>query len=119
MLRIPEQLVQAIPKLYEGIRARALQPDEETEFFSILAGLFAIIIDYVMRSSFNGREAELGFQLHQRKCRRVLATYLSTLDFVDDIALVSTELLEAKELLHRVDNEVVTIGFHANAKKRK
>ena len=41
-----------------------------------------------MRS--NGREAELGFQLHPRKSLRVPVTYLTDLDFADDIALLST-----------------------------
>ena len=124
---IPEWFVQAISKLYEGTIANVLSPDEETEFFNILAGvlqgntpapyLFAIIIDYVMRSAINGMEVELGFQLHPRKSRRVPATYLTDLDFADDIALLSTELLEAYEFLHRVENEAVRIELHVNAKE--
>ena len=69
-----------------------LSPDGETEFFNILAGVLQcdtlapyrfviIIINYVMRSSINGREAELGFQLHPWKIGRVPATYLTDLDF--------------------------------------
>ena len=83
------------------------------EFFTILADvlqgdtlapyLFAITIDYVMRSAINGREAELGFQLHPWKRRRVPATYFTDIDFADDIDLLSTELLEAKEFLCRVE----------------
>ena len=110
-----------ISKLYDGTRAKVLLPDGETGFFNLLAGvlkgdtlapyLFAIVIHYVMRRQ------KLGFQLHPRKCLGVLATYLTDLDSADDIALLSTELLVAKEILCRVENEVLRIGFYVNAKK--
>ena len=41
-----------------------------------------------MRSAINDREAELDFQLHPRKSRRVRAIYLTDLNFADDIALL-------------------------------
>ena len=56
---VPEQLVSAIGLLCTGTKAKVLLPDEETEFFEILAGvlqgdtlppyIFTIIIDYAMR----------------------------------------------------------------------
>ena len=36
---IPDRLISAIGLMYEGTQARVITPDEETEFFSILAGV--------------------------------------------------------------------------------
>ena len=36
---IPNELVNAIQKLYEGKRAKVLSPDGETEYFKILGGV--------------------------------------------------------------------------------
>ena len=88
--------------MYEGIRARVIAPDGETEFFSILAGvlqgdtlapyLFAIILDYAMRKAIGGKEEELGFTLHRRRSRRHEPVILTDTDFADDIATISEEM---------------------------
>lgn len=124
---IPDQLVQAIGKLYEGTRAKVLTPDGETEFFNILAGvlqgdtlapyLFAIVIDYLMRKAICGKEADLGFTIQERKSRRVPSINITDLDFADDIALLSNEIHQAKELLKQVETEAAKVGLHVNAKK--
>ena len=124
---IPEQLVKAISKLYDGTRAKVLSPDGETEYFNILAGvlqgdtlapyLFAIVIDYLMRKAINGKEEELGFMLNHRKSRRTPSTHVTDLDFADDIALVTNEIQQAKELLKLVETEAANVGLHVNAKK--
>ena len=72
---VPPRLLAAISKLYENTRARVITPDGETEFFQIIAGvlqgdtldpyLFAIVLDYVMRKTYQGREEELGFHLQK------------------------------------------------------
>ena len=38
--RIPDRLISAIGLMYEGTQARAVTPDGETEFFSILPGFY-------------------------------------------------------------------------------
>ena len=63
---VPPRLLAAINKLHENTRAIVITPDGETEFFQIIAGvlqedtlapyLFAIVLDYVMRKTFQGRE---------------------------------------------------------------
>ena len=103
---IPDQLVSAIDKLYEGTRAKVISPDGETDYFTILAGvlqgdtlapyLFAIVVDYVMRKATSGREEEFGFTLHHRKSRRCPAVNITDLDFADDIALLSNEIHQAQ-----------------------
>ena len=42
---------------------------------------------------------------------------LSDLDFADDIALLSDNIIEAQELLSRVESECEKVGLHLNAKK--
>ena len=66
--------------MYKDIQAGVITPDGETEIFDIIAGvlqgdtlapyLFAIVLDYVLRKTIDGREEELGFHL-KRKSRRV------------------------------------------------
>lgn len=124
---IPEQLISAIDKLYEGTRAKVISPDGETDYFNILAGvlqgdtlapyLFAIVVDYVMRKTTSGREGEFGFTLHQRKSRRCPAVNITDLDFADDIALLSNEIYQAQQLLRELENEAAKVGLHVNAKK--
>ena len=58
---IPDQLVKAVGKMYEGTKARVLTPDGETEEFEIQAGvlqgdslalyILAIMLDYFMRQA--------------------------------------------------------------------
>ena len=68
---IPARLLKAISKLYENTRARVITPDGETK--GILQGdtlapyLFAIVLDHIMKRTYNGKETELGFQLQRQK----------------------------------------------------
>ena len=74
---VPPNLLSAIKMMYEDTRARIISPDGETDFFKILTGvlqgdtlapyLFILVLDYVLRKTFEGREEELGFKLHRRK----------------------------------------------------
>ena len=60
-----------------------ITPDGETDFFEIKAGvlqgdtlapyLFAIVLDYVLRKTFTGKEEELGFTLQRKRRRRTPA----------------------------------------------
>ena len=66
---IPTRLLAAIDTLYKNTRARVLTPDGETNLFEIRAGvlhgdtlapyLFVIVLDYVMRQTYQNREVEL------------------------------------------------------------
>ena len=126
---IPEQLVNAISKLYEETQAKVLLPDGETDYFEILAGvlqgdtlapyLFAIVIDYVMRRAIGDRAHELGFTLYPRKSRRVHSVNITNLCFADDIALLANNYQQAQELLRLVETEVAKVGLHVNSSKTK
>lgn len=124
---IPDQIVNAISKLYESTRAKVLSPDGETDYFEIIAGvlqgdtlapyLFVITIDFIMRNAIGNKAEELGFTVHPKKSRRIPAVVVTDLDFADDIALLSNDIEQAKKLLSLVEVEAAKIGLHANAKK--
>ena len=124
---IPSRLLMAIEKLYENTQARVITPDGETTFFKVLAGvlqgdtlapyIFAIVLDYVMRKTYNGREADLGFQLVKQRSRRHPAITVTDLDFADDIALLTEEIHQAQEVLLRLEEEAQKVGLFCNEKK--
>ena len=70
-----------------------------------------------MRKAIDGREEELGFQLVNRRSRRIPPITITALDFADDIALVSKEIEAAQELLQSVEKEANKLGLHLNTKK--
>ena len=124
---IPPTLINAISRMYENTRAKVISPDGETKFFEIKAGvlqgdtlapyLFAIVLDYVMRQTFYGREKDLGFQLYRQRSKRVPAVYVTDLDFADDLALLTEEMEQAQKILLRLENEAEKVGLKCNAKK--
>ncbi|XDV26400.1 hypothetical protein PO909_030130 [Leuciscus waleckii] len=125
--RIPPNLLRAIESMYSGTRARVVTPDGNSEEFDILAGvmqgdtlapfLFIIVLDYALKKAISGREQELGFTLTPRKSSRHPAVVLTDLDYADDISLLSDNMEQAQELLHRVELECTKVGLRVNAKK--
>ena len=124
---LPEQLVSAIGILYTGTKAKVLSPDGETEFFEILAGvfqgdtlapyIFTIMLDYAMRQAIGNDAMDLGFKLDRKRSRRHNPDVITDLDFADDIAFVTEELEQAKDFLHRVQENAAKIGLHLNSDK--
>ena len=119
---IPHNILRAIETMYAGTSARVLTPDGETELFKITAGvlqgdtlapyLFIIVLDYALRMALkNGKEEELGFTITPRRSSRNPKQALSDLDFADDIALLSDEIVHAEELLHRVEHQCRKVGL--------
>ncbi len=106
---IPTKPLSAIEKMHENTRAKVISPDCETDFFEIKAGvlqgdtlapyLFAIVLDYVMRKTFAGRDTELGFTLHKQRSRRNPAVTFTDMDFADDLALLMEEMEHAQEVI--------------------
>lgn len=79
--------------------------------------LFVITLDYALRQAIEGHEETLGFTLDRRRSRRVRAKSICDLDFADDIVLLSNEIQQAKQLLHRVESECNKVGLKLNVKK--
>ena len=96
---IPNCLVNVIALFYENTRARVITPDGNIDSFVIKKGvlqsdtlapyLFVIMIDFVMRNVYNGKEENLGFTLKRRMSRRHPAEVITDLDFADDLALLT------------------------------
>jgi len=124
---VPPNLLNAIIKMYEGTRAKVISPDGETDFFDILAGLlqgdtlapylFIMLLDYVLRNTFDGREEELGFKLHRRMSSRVKAKHITDLDFADDLAVLVEDYEQAQKALTTLEEEAGKVGLVCNAKK--
>ena len=80
-------------------------PDGESDVFEILARvlqgdtlapfLFIIVLDYALRQALKEHE-DLGFTITPRKSRRIGPVTLSDLDFADDIALLSDDIIFSK-----------------------
>ena len=74
---IPEELVNAIAKMYENTQALVSSPDGETDWFEIAAGvlqrdalaphLFTIVFDYTMRQALKAHGNPVGFTVEPRK----------------------------------------------------
>ena len=124
---IPDKLVKAVLKTYEGTKARVLTPDGEMEKFEIQAGvlqgdnlapyIFAIMLDYCMKQAIGDEQEILGSPVEGRRSRRTPTVVISDLDFADDIALISDEIAQAHELVLRVEKEAAEIGLHLNETK--
>ena len=126
---IPQQVVEAIGRMYENTMAKVISPDGETAEFEILAGvlqgdtlapyLFVIVLDFALRIAIEGREEELGFHLDRRRSRRIGPEVVTDFDFADDIALLSGRFHQAQDLLQRVETSVAKVGLKMNASKTK
>ena len=120
-------MVSAIGILYTGTKAKVLSPDGETEFIETLTGvlqgdtlapyIFTLMIDYAMRQAIGNDALDLGFKLDRKRSRRHNPDVITDLDFADDIALVTEELEQAQDFLHRVQQNAAKIGSHLNSDK--
>ena len=70
-----------------------------------------------MRQLFGENDYNLGFKLTERRCSSELAVVITDLSYADNIALISQELYQAQELLHRVELEAGKIGLTLNTRK--
>ena len=126
---LPEQLVSAIGILHTGTKAKVLSPDGGTEFFEILAGvlqgdtlapyIFTIMIDYAMKQAIGNDALDLGFKLDRERSRRHNPDVITDFDFGDDIALVTEELEQAQDFLHRIQENAAKIVLHLNSDKNE
>ena len=124
---IPNCLVNVIALFYENTRARVITPDGNIDSFVIKKGvlqsdtlapyLFVIMIDFVMRNVYNGKEENLGFTLKRRMSRRHPAEVITDLDFADDLALLTQEITQAQEKITRLEEEAAYVGLYCTAKK--
>ena len=123
---IPEKIVKAIQIMYVNTSAVVLTPEGETTNFNINTGVlkgdplapyvFIIVLDYALRTAIGDRE---GLTLTSCRSSRHPASYLSDLDYADDIALFADMIQEAVLLLHKVESASKSTGLFLNPSKTK
>ena len=112
--------------LYRSTKVKFCSPDGDTDFFDIVAGfaardklapyLFITCLDYVLRTSINLMK-ENGFTFAKARSRKYPARRITDTDYVDDIALLANTPFQDESMLHSLEREAGSIGFHINADK--
>ena len=123
---LPKETVAAITILYRNTKVKVRSPDEDTEYFNIVAGvlqgdtlapyLFIICLDYVLRTSID-KIKENGFELTKKRSRRYPIKTITDADYADNIAILANTPNQAETLLHSLERAAVGIGLHVNAHK--
>ena len=124
---IPNEIIKAIMIMYKNTEAFVRSPDDDTEFFNIIAGvlqgdtlapyLFIIVLDYQLRNL--DQNKNLGFTLGKQLSRRYPAEMLTDADFADDLALLSGKIGNAEKLLNILETAAVSVGLYMNTTKTK
>ena len=127
---VPASLIAAIMSLYHGARAKVrFAPDKFTDFISLSVGvlqgdtlapyLFVIVLDWVLSSAIV--VDDLGIQLTRRIGTRTRTTkpasYLTDLDFADDIMLTSDSAAKAQSMLSAIEATALKVGLRINLSK--
>ena len=122
---VPEETVAAIMILLRNTKVKVRSPDEDTEYFDIVAGVqqgdtlapyLFIRLDYVLRTSID-KIKENGFELTKKRSRRYPAKRITDADYADDIAILANTPNQAETLLHSLERVVAGLGHHVNAHK--
>ena len=98
-------------------------PDGDTDFFEVMAGVLQgdtlvpyICLDYVLRTVINALN-KYGFTLKKRQSRQHPATFITDVDYADDLTLLSDSFEGVIKLLHALENAASSIGLYINVKK--
>ena len=104
---LPKETVAAITILYRNTKVKVRSPDEDTEYFDIVAWvlqgdtlapyLFIICLDYVLRRSID-KIGENGFELIKKRSSRYPAKTITDADNADDIAILANTPNQAETL---------------------
>ena len=123
---LPKEIVAAIKILYKNTKVKVRSPDEDTEYFDIVAGvlqedtlapcLFIICLDYVLRKSVD-KIRENCFELTKKRSTRYPAKTITDADYADDIAILANTPNQAETLMHSLERASAGIGLHVNAHK--
>ena len=129
--QVPEELVNAIMSMYHGakagVRSESGSVADEDAFdlsVGVLQGdtlapyLFVIVIDFIMRKAMVD---SCGIQLTSKRGTRsrvtAPATYLTDLDFADDIALFGSTIANAQKLIEDLEKATLSVGLRINQLK--
>ena len=75
-----------------------------------------ICLDYILKNALD-HNTELGFTLTQKRSRRYPATYITYIEYADDIAVTIDTLKDAKILLHQIEEISNDIELKVNTDK--
>ena len=128
--QVPTELVAAIMSMYCGARAGIQNEDgevvDDNQFdlsVGVLQGdtlapyLFIIVMDFVLRKSMI---ESCGVQLTKAagtSSRPIPASFLSDLDFADDIVLFGATIVKAQRLLSSLEKAALSVGLRVNRSK--
>ena len=117
---IPGEMVRVIADIYEDFECAVIDGSETSDWFKIKSGvkqgramsgfLFLLTLDWIMRKVTADK---------RRGIRWKFTTVLEDLDFVDDIALMSSKFNDLREKTGRLTEETARVGLKLNARKCK
>jgi hypothetical protein len=127
---VPVKLVKLIMALYCGAKAKVkYSNDKFTDYISLSVGvlqgdtlapyLFVIVLDYVLRMALENQKLGVRLSLPggTRSRPAGLDTYLTDLDFADDIMLAAESATCAQEMLSSVAYWAGKVGLNVNLSK--
>ena len=123
---LPKETVSTITILYWNTKVKGSSPDEDTEYFDIVAGiqqwdtlapyLFIIRLYYVLRTSID-KIRQISFELTKKRSRRHPTKIITDADYDDDLEILANTPNQAETLLHSLERAAAAIGLHVNAHK--
>ena len=123
---LPTETFAAIMILNRNTKVKVLSPDEDTNYFDIVAGVlqgdtlapyhFIIRLDNLLRTSID-KIKENSFKLTKKRSRKYPAKIITDADYADAIALLANPPAQAKTLLHCLEWAAAGISLHTNAHK--
>ena len=121
---LPKETVAAVMMLYKN--TKIYSTDGDIDYFDIVEGvlrgdtlapyLFIICLDYVLRTSIDLMKENV-FKLTKERSRRYPTQTITNTDYADDIVLLANTPVQAKSLLHSLEQATGGIGLHVNADK--
>ena len=125
---VPKDLVDAIMSVYYGAQASVKAGSSLSESFDLGVGvlqgdtlapyLFIIVLDWVLRNVLP--DESLGAELIPpagTKSRPIPGTYLTDLDYADDIALLSNSVTNGQVMLLAIETWAAKVGLKINHSK--
>ena len=122
---LPKETVTAVMMLYSNMKVKICSPDEDTDFFDIVAGvlqgdtlalhLFIIWLDYVIWTSIDLMK-ENGFTQKIARSSWCPAETIVDSDYAGDIALLGNTHVQAESQLHSLEQATGGIGLQVNIK---
>ena len=117
------EIINAIIMLYINTRYMVKSPDGDSTFFEITNGvlhvdtraplMFIVCLDYILKNA-SEHNTGLGFTLTQKISKRYPVTYITYIDYADDIIIITDTLTNAKTLLQKSEQISDDIGLKVN-----